>query len=176
MIVAILMVGIGGAYVRGANMPCPNGTEMSHQCLFQQQEESYRDVYIFHFVGLAWLVAAWIMDGVQLWHWIWFRVEYHEEERCDARLQLFFSRQYLASPVYSTILALTVVLVTCSWTLIFTDWTTDVIDVATGETGITKLAQFLLLEILSCAAASAVVLNLLRLCSKHRDVTHKVAT
>ena len=83
------------------------------------------------------------------------------------RLGLLFSRVPLAGPVYLCILALTTVLVTCTWTLVVTDWTTDDVSyTSTNATGLPKLGGFLVLEIVCCCAFAACVLNLLRLCCR----------
>lgn len=202
-IVAVGLVAGGGAYVRGANQSCDNGTEMSHHCLFTKQTGLYKRVYILHFVGLAWIVTAWIMDGLQMWHWTFFSYAYKErnnitgmassfqDSKCadsagnkagnnadlkltkipnDGGIHLLYSKQYISQPIYLCVLAATVILVTLTWTLFITNWSTDPSAEQADHNimSIEQLAGWLLLEILLCTALTCIILNLMRLCkSQH---------
>jgi len=164
VLIALGMVAGGGAYVRGVPLPCQNGTEMSHHCLFHVQTITYQGVYIFHFVGLAWLATAWVCDGLQLWHWSYFHSPVPQNDNRLA-LKLFYSQIPLAGPWYSVVLALITILVSCTWTVFITNWTTDTSGLEErGLMGLTELAGFLFVEILSCAAVTAIILNLMRCC------------
>ena len=188
-LLAVAAVAGGGTYCRETSTPCPNGTDMSHMCLFSVQTPTYRRVYIFHFVGLAWLVGAWIVDGLQLWHWVRTGsgcccastrqrsvaadtasspIKSLSEGQGSASgpqpLTLLYSKHPLAGPAYFCILFITTLLVTCTWTLIVTDWTTDLIPAGSPGTSLSTLGGFLVLEIVSCATIAACVLNFMRLC------------
>lgn len=43
---------------------------MSRKCLFEEQTARWRDVYIVHYVGLAWMISHWVIDLFSLFFWV----------------------------------------------------------------------------------------------------------
>jgi hypothetical protein len=48
---------------------CPDGEEMSRECMLKEQIGAYQFFYVLHFMALAWLFAQWFADGLALWGW-----------------------------------------------------------------------------------------------------------
>ena len=69
-LIALAVFAGGGAWSRANSTPCPGGETMSSDCLINVQSTTYQFIYIFHFIGLAYMVIQFILDGIQMWGWI----------------------------------------------------------------------------------------------------------
>jgi hypothetical protein len=149
--VGAAMVAGGGSWCRSYDgfIPCLNNETMSIGCLLHVQTEAYRGVYIMHYIGLAWLVSHWLLDGMQLWSWVVSRTA--DGPRRGARCRLLFSSFDARSPVYFGIILVCVVIVSITWLFIF-DWSTD--------NGLTALGAVLIAEITLTGLISAALLRL----------------
>eukprot|EP00658_Telonema_sp_P-2_P049172 TRINITY_DN37396_c0_g1_i2.p1 TRINITY_DN37396_c0_g1~~TRINITY_DN37396_c0_g1_i2.p1 ORF type:complete len:259 (+),score=38.42 TRINITY_DN37396_c0_g1_i2:129-905(+) len=67
---ALFVFALGGGLCRswGAD-DCPGGETMSQSCLMHHQDSRYQFFYITHYMGVAWVAAQWIADGLSLWGW-----------------------------------------------------------------------------------------------------------
>ena len=147
--VALLVLGLGGGYSRsGTYTECKGGEDMSRACLFNEQCTDYVVIYVAHFVGLAWMAAVWVFDGVQIPFWVWQASQGQE-------LRLLSSADIqLAGKCYPGILCCTVLLVTLTWTAAL-DWSTN--------GGVQALALALFVEIAASILVAAVVVHRARL-------------
>lgn len=111
MIVALLVTAGGGGYCRmsGTYVRCGSNVTMSRVCLFEVQPPIYRTVYIIHFVGGAWILASFVLDGIQLISWC-----------CRQELTSLFTDAPLM-PSYAAVVSCAVVGITITWTCIV-DW------------------------------------------------------
>ena len=62
-----------GAWCRSSAsgvLDCPNGEEMSVECLYNIQPKLYQFVYTIHYFGLAWIALHFVMDTLHMPCWI----------------------------------------------------------------------------------------------------------
>lgn len=111
IIIALLVTAGGGGYCRtsGTYVRCGSNVTMSRECLFEVQPPIYRTVYVIHFVGGAWILASFVLDGIQLIVWC-----HHQ------KLTSLFTDAPLM-PSYAAIVSCAVVAITITWTCIV-DW------------------------------------------------------
>lgn len=116
---ALLALGLGGGYARttSRNVGCAGNETMSRRCLFEEQPTDYAVIYVLHFIGLGWMAAMWIADGVQIPSWV-AQASRGEPLRC------LWSDRPLASATYPLVLLCAVALVTLTWTALY-DWSTS---------------------------------------------------
>ena len=84
---------------------------MSRSCLWELQPADYVLLYVYHFVGGGWLLAAFVLDGLQIPWWTL---------RAGRPMTTLFTRHPLA-PHYTTVIAVAVACVTVTWTALF-EW------------------------------------------------------
>ncbi|CAE8612196.1 unnamed protein product [Polarella glacialis] len=141
----ILMVAVGGSWVQsGTYIACNGGEDMSRTCLWTQQRENYKAIYTLHYIGLAWIVAHWVMDGFHLIPWAM-----HLADRKP--LVIFCTNLELSRGRYASVIFVAVFFVTLTWTG-FVNWNTAF--------GLDGLARILFAEILATLLAAVVVAQL----------------
>jgi len=89
---------------------------MSLDCLWAVQTADYQFIYISHYIGLAWLAVAALMDLTQLASWT---TATHGQRRMT-----LFGSSVLLAPWYELTLALATLAITLTWTTIVR-WSTD---------------------------------------------------
>ena len=103
----------------GRYVKCPDGEEMSRLCLWNSQNADYIIIYILHYIGLAFLFSAWLLDCVQLYSWIFQIYNTNQKEGQILSMKLFNSNsRFIASWSYMKILLYCVFNITIMWTLI----------------------------------------------------------
>lgn len=116
---ALLALALGGGYARttSSNVGCVGNETMSRRCLFEEQPTEYAVIYVIHFIGLGWMAAMWIADGVQIPSWV-------AQASRGEPLRVLWSDRPLASATYPLVLLCAVALVTLTWTAMY-DWSTS---------------------------------------------------
>ena len=147
------IIAVGGSWCRSYNdfIPCPNNETMSIECLLHVQSDAYRGVYIMHYIGLAWNMSHWLLDGMQIASWVLSR-KAADGARC-ARCSLLYSPFHARSPVYFGIVLICVVITSITWVFIF-KWSTN--------DGLSALAALLVAEITLTGLISAGLLRVAR--------------
>lgn len=148
-LLACILLAVGGTWCRssGRYVPCPGGEEMSRSCLFSTQPIDYILIYTAHYVGLAWLAVAWVLDGYSLLPWM-----IHDS---GGAMRTFGSQTALASPFYPATITMTVSIVTLTWTT-FVEWSTAD---GSGPVFLGELALLLFAVMSGCGAMSAAFLH-----------------
>ena len=146
---ALLALGLGGGYARTTptNVGCMGNETMSRRCLFEEQPADYAIIYVLHFIGLGWMAAMWIADGVQIPSWV-------AQASRGEPLRVLWSNRPLASATYPLVLFSAVALVTLTWTAMY-DWSTS--------DGLGTLLGIILGEIAAVLLVACVVLHRERL-------------
>merc|ERR1711977_738690 len=93
---------------------CANNYTMSRDCIWDQPAD-YRNIYILHFVSGAWILASFVLDGVQMWWWCLC---------CGERPMTALFSHAAIFPSYAVVLSACVLGITLTWTAIV-EWNTD---------------------------------------------------
>ena len=153
-----------GAWCRnsGRYVKCPKGEEMSRSCLWNTQNVDYIIIYILHYIGLAFLFSAWLLDALQLPSWIFQIYRMNDMENRDnenkkkaevnylAMKLLKSDTRFVASWSYIKMLLYCVLNITIVWTLIV-PWSTNP-EINTGTVGLGGLFWILVAVIMLTAS------------------------
>jgi len=142
-IVALVILGGGGYWVRtsGTYVGCAGNISMSQRCMWEEQTSTYTAIYVMHFVGGCWLWAHWMLDTLQLPHWL----------LTGGVMRTFYSRVPLTRCAYTFVLVLTLVLLCLTW-MVIVPWS--------SSDGVPRIAALLCIECVLLALGAIVVLKL----------------
>ena len=108
-LVGFALLAAGGWYSRfgGEYTTCQNNATMHQRCMWSEQRAGFAAVYVLHFMGGTYCIAAWVCDGLAL-------PGLSRGLTNDTALCLLYSRRALW-PGYSTIVGLSTLLTCVVW-------------------------------------------------------------